>query len=197
MPTEETWRLFVAIVVPDEVKDSIEAAQAELRSALPKECARWTQRAQFHLTLKFLGDVEASRIAALVEALRGVGDHCAVLRLRAERIGFFPDPRFPRVIWARVHDAAERLPVLQRAVETAVAAFTAERPEGTFTGHITLGRGRMIQREQADILARMAAGMANRLFGEWTADHLELIRSDLAPGGSRYTTLAAIPLKHE
>ena len=39
-----------------------------------------------------------------------------------------------------------------------------------------------------------ATVMKNRVFGEWTADHLEVIRSQLSPRGSRYTTLARSPL---
>ena len=35
-----------------------------------------------------------------------------------------------------------------------------------------------------------------RIFGEWTTDRLEIIRSQLSPGGARYTTLASLPLAH-
>jgi RNA 2',3'-cyclic 3'-phosphodiesterase len=193
----ETYRVFIAIPLPEQVKDEIERAQEELRGALPEECIRWTKRWQFHLTLKFLGDVESQRLEALMNSVGRACEGFGVLQLRAGRIGFFPDLRHPRVVWTRVHDGRQRLPVLQRAVETATAGFTSEEPEGTFTGHVTLGRCKTIKGSQADILAKLAKAMEGRFFGEWTADRIDIIRSELASGGSRYTTLAAVPLAAE
>jgi hypothetical protein len=61
-------------------------------------------------------------------------------------------------------------------------------------GHVTLGRCRTIKRRQAELLARRARAIEPGLFGEWTADSVDIIRSELASGGSHYTTLAAAPL---
>ena len=190
----QVLRLFVAISLPDDVKDQIERTQRELRDTLPGNFVRWTRREQFHLTLKFLGDVAESQVKELIEALRAACLNFAALRLRAERIGFFPDIRFPRVVWVWAHDAGDILPRLQQAIETGTKNFTTEKSEGKFTGHVTLGRIQGIKRAQAEILAKLALGMADRFFGEWLADKVELIRSELLSNGSRYTTLAAIPL---
>jgi 2'-5' RNA ligase len=116
------------------------------------------------------------------------------LRLRAERLGFFPDGRSPRVIWVGVHDDRDALPLLQRAVESAVASFTSEKSAERFSGHVTLGRIKGIARADAERMVGLAERMASRCFGEWTADTVELIRSELSPQGPRYTVLAAIPL---
>jgi len=145
------------------------------------------------LTLKFLGNVAAPRVAELIESLRVACSQFKALPLHAERIGFFPNMRYPRVVWAWVHDGGEFLPKLQQAIESSVKNFTVEEPEGEFTGHVTLGRVQRIKRPQAEILAKKALEMVNRSFGEWTANNIELIRSELLPGGSRYTTLAEIP----
>jgi 2'-5' RNA ligase len=193
----ETYRVFIAISLPEHVKDEIERAQEELRDALPRGSVRWTKRGQWHLTLKFLGEVESQRLESLVNSVRRACEEFGVLQLRARRIGFFPDARHPHVVWTRVHDGRERLPLLQRAVETATAGFTSEEPEGTFSGHVTLGRCTTIKRPLAEILSKLAEAMENRFFGEWTADRIEVIRSELASGGSRYTTLAAVPLAAE
>jgi 2'-5' RNA ligase len=192
--SERAFRLFIAISLPDEVKDQIEKAQQELRGALRENFVRWTKREQFHLTLKFLGNVGESRVAELIGALRGACFGFASIRLRAERIGFFPDSRFPRVMWVWVHDEKDVLPALQRVIEAAVKSFTPEKPEPKFTGHVTLGRIQRINRRQAEILAKLASGMSGRFFGEWVADKVELIRSELSSSGSRYATLAEFPL---
>ena len=193
-PAPDTFRLFIAVTVPEDIKTEIEDAQAALRRALPKECVRWAKREQFHLTLKFLGNVEAQRIGPLTDAVRAACQSFAALELRAERVGFFPDRRSPRVVWAGVHDRQEQLPLVQRAIEAATHDFTAEASEKAFTGHITLGRIKGLRRPEVTALTEVASGLATRLFGAWTAHEAELIRSQLSPAGARYTTLAAIPL---
>jgi 2'-5' RNA ligase len=194
MQKAETFRLFVAIAVPEPVKDEIKKAQDELRRALPDAGVRWTRREQFHLTLKFLGDVEVACVESLKASLSRACEKCSALLLRAERIGCFPQSRSPRVVWVGVNDSPGTLRQLQSAVETAMREFTVEKPEGQFTGHVTLGRVREITRPQADLLAKLALGMQDRLFGDWKADQVELIRSELAAGGARYTTLVKVPL---
>jgi 2'-5' RNA ligase len=186
--------LFVAIPLPESIKDEIEKAQTELRRGLAEDCVRWTKRAQFHLTLKFLGDVEAERVADLKNVVSNACEKFPAMQLRAERIGFFPQARSPRVVWVGVNDPAGTLPQLQNAVDAALKEYSREKPEGIFTGHVTLGRVKMIKRPQADLLAKLALDMATRRFGEWTADKVELIRSELASDGARYTTLAAVDL---
>src|ERR1039458_2056675 len=92
----ERFRLFIAVTIPEEVKAKIAEAQSELRRALPERSVRWTKREQFHLTLRFLGNVDAPRVEALEEALRAACRGFSALWLSARGIGFFPDLRFPR-----------------------------------------------------------------------------------------------------
>src|SRR5262245_8402254 len=99
MSSPAALRICDAISLTDPVKVEIEKTQAELRRALPGDFMRWTKREQFHLTLKFLGNVEAQRLDALSESLRAVGRQFSPLRLRAGQVGFFPDSRRPRVLW--------------------------------------------------------------------------------------------------
>jgi RNA 2',3'-cyclic 3'-phosphodiesterase len=194
MQPGETGRLFIAIPLPEAVKAEVEKAQMELRRAVPDPCVRWTRRDQFHLTLKFLGDVAAERLDALMDTLDRVRRKFSPLHLRAGSVGFFPNHRLPRVIWVGVRDPRDELPALQNAVETAVADFTRERPEGRFSGHVTLGRVKGISRAQAELLAQRALSLADRSLGEWTANEVELIRSELGRDGARYSTLTAFPL---
>ena len=193
-PAPETFRLFVAITVPEEIKSEIEKTQGELRRVLPKECARWTKREQFHLTLRFLGNVDAQRVGPLTDALGAACQGFGPLELRAERVGFFPDLHRPRVAWVGVHDRQEQLPLVQRAIEAATRDYTAEESTERFTGHVTLGRIKGLRRAEAEALAGLATGLTTRFFGTWTAGQVELFRSQLSPEGARHTVLAAIPL---
>ena len=194
MADSERFRLFVALAVPEDIRAKLESAQAELRRVLPDRNVRWTRREQFHLTLRFLGDVEAARAESLAESIRAACLGFGPLHLCAEGVGCFPDLRHPRVVWAGVQDEAEQLQRLQRAVEAASAGFTTEPKEERFTGHLTLARIKVIKRPEAEALGQAAAGMADRNFGQWTAFRIELKRSELSPQGARHTSLAAIAL---
>ena len=194
MTEGERFRLFIAVAVPDDVKAKLEAAQAELRRVLPDRNVRWSRREQFHLTLRFLGDVEAARAEALTDAIRAACRGFGALHLRAERVGCFPDLRYPRVVWVGVQDQAGQLPRLQQAVQAATEGFTTEQKEERFTGHLTLARIKVIKRPEAEALGKASAGMADRLFGQWEACRVELMRSELSPQGARHSSLASITL---
>ena len=184
----------MAIPLPVGIKDKVEKAREQLRRAAPGDSIRWTRREQFHLTLKFLGNVAVSRVDELVGGLRSSCAGFGTLNLRAEGIGFFPDAGRPRVVWAGVRDDGDRLAQLQRKIVSATRDFTEEKPEGEFAGHVTLGRIKSLRRSDAEMLSKAAEAMATELFGEWIVDEVELIRSELSSSGSRYATVAIAPL---
>jgi len=190
----ERWRLFIAMAAPEAVRVEIEKARAEMCRALREARITWTRREQFHMTLKFLGDIEASRLGQLAVALRGACRGFGALDLRAEGVGCFPDLRRPRVIWVGVREEREQLIKLVRAVGNAVADFTMETREERFAGHVTLGRVKDLQRPESEELARTVNPITQRSFGQWRADTIEIMRSELSPQGPRYTELLKIPL---
>src|SRR6266853_591130 len=194
MSAPEHYRLFVAIRIPEQIKDAMAAAQAELRQALPEREVTWTKREQLHLTLKFLGNVDAHCVDALNDQLRAACQGFAPLTLRAERVGAFPEARLPRVVWAGLTDAEVQLPKVQSAVEAASKNFTTLEPEKKFTGHVTLARAKRINRSDSQVLSDLLADMVDRLFGEWTAGEIELMRSDLGANGARHTLIGTVHL---
>jgi 2'-5' RNA ligase len=193
MPDSTFHRLFVALVAPDDVKAAIAQTQNELRSALPDGSVRWTRSEHFHLTIRFLGNVAVQRVDALRNKLQNICLDFLPMRLRAERIGFFPERGFPRVIWVAVFDEEQQLPRLHRAIQGGTMEFTAEPSESEFAGHITLGRAKRIRRSEAETLTSFATRMRQHSFGEWHANGVELLRSELSPEGTHHTVLATIP----
>lgn len=188
-------RLFVAIPIPTEVKDSLRAAQTKLKTVLPQGSTAWTKPDNMHLTLRFLGDVVGESVPEisrrLCESMYGFG----ALELICERLGCFPHPRFPRVVWAWVHDEpGERLAELHRQINDAVAGFAEQPAEAPFVGHITLARPKLIKRAGAEKLFRHLDEAVATRYGTWRAAAVSLIRSELSASGSRYTTLDVFPL---
>jgi RNA 2',3'-cyclic 3'-phosphodiesterase len=195
-PTERL-RLFVAVPIPGAVGDEISRAQGELRELAPRQAVRWTPPEQFHLTLKFLGDVAVERVDALIESVGAVCRTARPLRLRAQGIGFFPDDRHPRVIWAGITGETGGLAGLQKEIETAArpsAERTGEENVGSFFGHVTLGRIKEIRRGILEKLLQRAGAIGGGVFGEWMAREVEIVQSELSGNGARHTALARFAL---
>ena len=187
-PTEKL-RLFIAIPIPEPVRDEIICVQREMQLLVPGSAARWTKPDQFHLTLRFLGDVPVAGLQQLKESVATVCRSSQPLRLRAEGVGFFPNLHSPRVVWVGICDRERLLIDLQKRIGTAVCPFTAEPGEKTFSGHVTLGRLKNLKPTDALKLAAHAQTVKDRTFGQWTAHEIEIIRSELFPDGARHTTL--------
>jgi 2'-5' RNA ligase len=190
----EQVRLFIAIVVPEEIKVELEKAQATLRKAVAQARVTWTRREQWHLTLRFLGNVSADRVPLLTEAAHRACHSYSPIQLRAERLGFFPNVRFPRVAWASVDDERNQLVYLQQAITEATQDFTSEEPEKEFTGHVTLARIKRIKRSEIKELAKVAEAMQRQFFGAWTASEVDIIKSELSSEGARYSTMDRVGL---
>ena len=195
MRPAEQFRLFVALSVPDEVKDQIEHAQTEMAGKLPHRAARWTRREQFHLTLRFLGNVPIDRLEDLVQAGRAACQRFRPLRLTARGVDFFPNPRIARVLWIGITDQQNQLADLWKAIQAATQPFCQTPSEPDFTGHVTLARLGRLSRSQADELANAAAEWDCVTFGTWTAQRVALMRSELLPEGARHSVLAEFPLE--
>ena len=193
----ERLRLFIALPVPESIKDQIEKVQSELQRKLADATIRWATRDQFHLTLRFLGHVPVDVVDGLVDAVRARCAEFPPLDLRAQGLGCFPRVRSPRVIWVGVKDEAEALQPLQRAIQTSTLPFTSEVPEDRFSAHVTLGRVKNINRTQTEALAGYLAERGASPFDQWTATEVEIMRSQLSPKGSKYSVMAAAPLAGE
>ena len=165
-------RLFVAVWPPDEVLDRL--------AVLPRPEAdglRWTEREQWHVTLRFLGAV--ADVAPVVEALAGleVPETQAVLGPAVSRFG-------QRIL----HVPVAGLEEVAAAVVDATAHLGKPPDDRPFTGHITLARVARTARLDLRKLSGAPVG------AEWEADAVCLVESRLSPAGARYEVLERILL---
>jgi 2'-5' RNA ligase len=182
--------MFIAIESPPEVKEALRRAQEALRRSLHESAVRWTSEQQFHLTLRFFGNVDTTSLAWLSDSLTEACRDFRALRLQARGIGFFPSVRKPRVIWAGMSDQASRLRELHRLIADTTASFGNEKPENDFHGHITLGRIKQLSRGEAAGLIKAAERFDQTVFGQWKVESVQLIRSQLSLVGPAYSTVA-------
>ncbi|HUB87199.1 MAG TPA: RNA 2',3'-cyclic phosphodiesterase [Verrucomicrobiae bacterium] len=177
-------RLFIAIQVPKSVRNEMFCVQKELRPLATPEDVRWVNSEQFHLTLKFLGNVPENSVAAIKQSLAEVCADVRPFKLRAEGIGFFPNTRSPRVIWAGI-EARNPLLDLQAHLAKSLAPFTENAIAEKFLAHVTLGRFQKYRRHKTKKLFARALALGAHFFGEWRVESVDLMRSELSPAGAR------------
>jgi 2'-5' RNA ligase len=189
-------RLFVALEIPAAVRDNLAAQIKELRD-LPAPWAegqlRWVRPENLHVTLKFIGEVEAAKLVGIRNALTAIGLDAPV-GLEFRGLGFFPDEKHPRVLWVGLH-ASGNLPVLARDIECALEGQGIAREQRAFTPHLTLAR--FEPRGFDEKLRTAIQKNREREFGSFEAREFHLIQSKLQPSGAVYTSLAAFPLTLE
>ncbi|MPN10579.1 RNA 2',3'-cyclic phosphodiesterase [bioreactor metagenome] len=190
---DEHWRLFIALLVPASIRETLAAVQAGLHKAAPNALIRWTNQEQLHLTLRFMGNVPASSLDELAAALKAAALKCDALRLCTQGIGFFPNSTRPRVVWSGVADDDHRLERVFQVVQEATNPFTVEPQEHRFTGHITLSRVKAIRSAELAELRLTAEKYEGRSFGAWQANELVLMRSVLSDSGARHEVIHSFP----
>ena len=190
---DERLRLFVAIDLPEDVRESLGRLQTDLRRHdLPG--LRWTRPEGVHLTLKFLGETPASSLAAIEGALARAVREIPSFRLALGAPGTFGGRRGPRVLWVDVEGELQPLQRLQAAVERELAAVGFAPEERGFSPHLTLARVPQPPRPGLAERVSRALEAVSALKGEFEATELLLMRSALQPGGAVYSRVAAFPL---
>jgi 2'-5' RNA ligase len=181
-------RLFVAIELPDEVRERLREVDGRLRDVITRQGVRFVRLEKIHLTLRFIGDVADERVIELVEALRAGTEGSGAVDLQATGLGCFPNLRRPRVVWVGVQGDLQN--VASRASE-AVAPF-AGAGESTFVPHLTLARVSPASQAVGRILEPLADELKDQSFGSWTARKIVLIQSILSTG--EYQTVETVSL---
>ncbi|MCU1483502.1 MAG: 2-5 ligase family protein [Actinomycetia bacterium] len=154
-------RLFIALCPPPDVLDVLDGL------ARPEAAGvRWTTRDQWHVTLRFLGDVELAEGQVLLQSLAGFPGREVAIGPDTQRLG--------RAILVAPVTGADDLG----------AELT---PDREFIGHLTLARSRR-KHIPDELLGQPVAA-------SWTATSVSLVHSTLAPTGAVYEELGTVPLE--
>jgi len=181
-------RLFVALDIPDDVRSRLAALAASLRPS--SRTARWTRIEGLHVTLKFIGELSPEKSEAIKAALAAIPPR-SPFSLAFRGLGFFPNERRPRVLWAGVQ-AGPELAALAADVETSLDALGIPRESRAFSPHLTLAR--FDSPRGLEALHSAIEGAAPAEFGATTAREFHLYQSVLKRGGAEYTRLATFSL---
>jgi len=180
-------RLFIALKIPKEIREKI----ISLRNAAitNHESFRWEPIEKIHLTLKFIGDVKEGLTEPISNLLEFVADYnCFDCRLT--KFGFFYKQGQPKILWLglslnnQVNQLVERI---NKELET----FSIPAEKRKFQPHLTIKRLR--GDEGAGFMESFESFSVPEI--EFKSGEIALMKSELLPGGSKYTGIKKYYLK--
>jgi 2'-5' RNA ligase len=180
----------LAIEIPRTIQKKIEGIQEDLKSS--RADVRWVSPEKIHLTLKFFGNIDESKIDPIVKSIEGPTQTTSPFSLRIQGVGAFPHLRNPRVIWVGFVDGKDFLTSFQKQLERELKKIGFEPEERTFHPHLTLGRMKS-SKGREELTGRMERHNEEE-FGDFQVERVVLFKSDLKPTGPIYTSLREIQL---
>jgi 2'-5' RNA ligase len=177
-------RLFIATNISNEARIKIAAYTDNLRGMFPHCRVSWTKPENLHLTLKFLGNVDESRVEDIGKTIESSIADLPGFSLELADTGVFPSMRKPKVLWIGVTDRGRSLSVVAQQIERHLALIGFPKEGRDFSPHLTIGRVRQndISREVAE--AHLDLGFEPVGFG---VDRVGLYESRLTASGPIYS----------
>jgi len=183
-------RSFLAIEIPRIILKKIEEVQEDLK--LSQADVRWVNPEKIHLTLKFFGNIDESKIESIVKSIERPIRTTSPFSLKVRGVGAFPHLKNPRVIWVGLVDEKEVSAYFQKQLEEELEKIGFEREERAFHPHLTLGRMKS-SKGRSELAGRMERHKEEE-FGDFQVERIILFKSDLRPSGPIYTPLREVKL---
>ncbi|MCL4459256.1 MAG: RNA 2',3'-cyclic phosphodiesterase [Chloroflexi bacterium] len=201
MKAGEMFRTFIAIELPPEIRMEMAEVQNWLRAEAAKRrydiarAIRWVDPDAIHLTLKFLGDVAAHMVPQIEQELRqAVGEHSS-FTLRLGKLGVFPHPKRPRVLWVGLEGDLPQLVALQAQVDNVLGKLGFSQEKRPFSPHLTLGRVReSVDPKTQESIGEVVEFAPVPIPATFVVESIAVMRSQLRPTGPLYSRMAEIPL---
>jgi 2'-5' RNA ligase len=181
-------RCFLGLPLPGAYQEGLAELRRQLAPGLASRLT-WTRPGNWHLTLKFLGEVDQARIPGLCAELAGI-EHAPVT-LQAAGGGVFPDRRRPRVLWAGLGRGGRAAAGLAALVDAACVHQGFAPREREFRPHLTVAR---VKRPARDDWAGVLKKMTGRTWPVIEVPGFALWQSLLKPEGPEYRVVETFAL---
>jgi 2'-5' RNA ligase len=180
-------RLFIALKIPKEIRENI----ISLRNAAltNHESFRWEPEDKIHLTLKFIGDVNEDLTEPIINSLKFAADYnCFDCRLT--KFGFFYKQGQPKILWLGL-SLNYQVNLLVERINKELEAFSIPAEKRKFQPHLTIKRLR--GDEGSGFIESFESFNIPEI--KFKSGEIALMKSDLLPGGSKYTEIKKYYLK--
>mgnify|MGYP000677873017 CR=1 FL=1 len=176
-------RTFIAFEFDNPLKRRISLIQSKLKELSLK--GRWTPDDNFHITLKFLGDITIEESKKIENQLFNLLPSFSPVSLSLDDIGFFPGDKDIRVLYLGLKDKMKALGKINSEIENSMEKLGYSREKRTFRPHITLGRN-IVLKDDFNKIKEMLKEDCNYTF---ILNRVSFMESQLVNGKRIYTPL--------
>ncbi|MBP1968938.1 2'-5' RNA ligase [Virgibacillus natechei] len=178
---------FIAIRLPGSLKENLSKWQHELKKDVSFK--QWPHFEDLHITLKFLGEVDDTKLRQLKEELKTIEDEQA-FSIAVGGIGVFGNPKKPRVLWAGV-DKTKSLAHLQEYVEACTMKVGFNKENRPYRPHITLAK-----KWSGETVTTIPEALKERFSNKKQIEVEEVVLYQIHPGSTvKYEMIARYRLK--
>ena len=181
-------RIFIAINIPEEIKNELISYQKELASL----SARWTPKENLHITLVFIGEINSSEVSEVLRVAREIAKGHSSFYLKLNKITLGPPNKPPRMVWAQ-GESNSLVTALKNELEEAFLKSSKisynQKEKRPYRPHITLAR---FKKEQ--LFKPPALKIDKDIDCSFLVDKIEVMESNLEPSGAKYLILESIKL---
>ncbi len=184
-------RSFIAINLSENAKKGLFKIEGSLKNILNHSKVNWVKRENFHITLRFLGNIEEKQIDILKNALSSLFSNYERFELNFHNFGVFPGIKRPRILWVG-SDYISPFQKLYKGFNEVIEdlGFPEDKP---FLPHITLGRIKYMHKRDLDGLREFIDTFS--VSYKEKVEKVDLMKSELTPGGPIYTVIESFYLK--
>jgi len=185
-------RCFAAIEIPEKIQALLVDVQKAFRPKI--ERASWTKHGNFHLTLKFLGEVENRNVDEIGAALQRIAISQNPFSIEIGGIGAFPNLERPRVLWVGLKQGAVPTKKLANAISLELAELGYPK-DTRFHPHFTLARFK--NRVNLKPLINLFTNFEVLDRTSLIVEKVTLVKSELQPSGAVYTPIKICEINKE
>ncbi|MCB2202924.1 RNA 2',3'-cyclic phosphodiesterase [bacterium] len=182
-------RTFIAVNPPTDILKKVVKISEYFQSQTPEDALKWSGINNFHLTLKFLGDVPEKKLPEIKAILAEAAKMVPPFEMSVGGLKFFPNVKKPHAVVLGVQNG-QPLAALHQQLDTELQTVGIPGDKRAFNPHLTLARvRRSVSRERAAKIGETLSQFKVDALGPFRIDKVHLYQSELNPKGSIYTPL--------
>jgi len=180
-------RLFIALTIPDEIKDKLINICSELSESYG--AFKWEKLEKIHLTLKFIGEVQEDLVSSIAKEITFVEEYNS-FSFNVTKFGFFFRNGAARILWAGLQTDKSILSLVEE-INNRLSIFSIPAERRKFKPHLTMLR--IKSNPGAEFISNFKKYSIDNM--NFNSNEITLIKSELFKTGARYTDIKKYNLK--
>lgn len=182
-------RTFIGADFSRDIKDSIAGVQNIVRENSAR--GRFKYVGNFHLTLKFLGEVQQGKTVEIGKALKAIASKHQKIHLNINKMGYFDGRGSIHALWLGFSGELDKLSALYSNIEEEMHRLGIKKEMKTYTPHITIAQDLELKLP----FEKLKEKVDFKSFRTIEIKEISLVKSEEAAGKRIYTPISTFPLK--